>query len=305
VAYNQEHFIEPWVKNGKVYGRGTEDNGQAIIASLYSLWALKKAGVETNAGAIIVADEETGSKKGIQYLISKGIFEKPDLVLIPDWGSQTGDRIEIAEKSLLWIKLTVEGKQVHASIPHTGINAFRASSHLLCRIDEQLHEKFGSRNDLFDPPFSTFEPTKKEANVPNVNTVPGTDIFYIDCRVLPDYSLDDVIAIVNDQKNEIERLWNVKINIELVMRERSPATSEKSEIVIRLKTALQEVKGLAAYPVGIGGGTCAAFFRQAGMEVAVWQTCDGMAHAVNEYSRIKNLLNDARIFSHVLASSNE
>jgi succinyl-diaminopimelate desuccinylase len=294
--------FEPWVKNGKVYGRGTEDNGQAIIASLYALWALKKEGIGANGGIVIVADEETGSKKGIQYLLSKGLFDKSDLVLIPDWGSNTGDRIEIAEKSLLWMKFTTEGKQVHASIPHTGINAFRASSHLLCKLDEKLHEKFGSMNTLFDPPFSTFEPTKKEANVPNVNTVPGTDVFYIDSRVLPDYSLDDVVAIVNDQKTEIEKEWNVGVNVELVMRERSPATSEESKIVKKLKTALRELRRITAQPVGIGGGTCAAFFRKAGIEVAVWQTCDGMAHAVNEYSKIKNILNDAKVFSHVLSA---
>jgi succinyl-diaminopimelate desuccinylase len=295
--------FEPWVKNGKVFGRGTEDNGQAIISSLYSLWALKEEGISTNAGVVLVADEETGSKKGIRYLISKRIFGKKDLVLIPDWGSPTGDRIEIAEKSLLWIKVKTEGRQVHGSVPNTGINAFRVASQLLCIVDEKLHEKFGNTNELFDPPYSTFEPTKKEANVPNVNTVPGTDIFYFDCRVLPEYSLDDVIAIIHDQKKMIEKKMNVRVDLEFVMKERSPATPAQSEIVQNLKKALDEVRGIKAIPNGIGGGTCAAFFRRAGIDVAVWQTCDGTAHSVNEYSRIKNLMNDAKIFSHVMGQA--
>jgi len=292
--------FEPHLKSGKVYGRGTEDNGQAIMASLYALWALKQEGIEPPGGAVLVADEETGSKKGIRYLLSKGIFDKNDFVVIPDWGSVTGDSIEIAEKSLLWIKLTTKGKQVHASTPHRGINAFRAATNLLCKLDEKLHEKFGSRNDLFDPPYSTFEPTKKESNVPNVNTIPGSDISYFDCRVLPEYSFDDLIAIIKDQVSIVENETKVKIKTEFVMKERSPQTSEQSEVVLNLKKALKDIRGIDAKLIGIGGGTCAAFFRRKGIDVAVWQTCEGMAHEVDEYSKVKNVINDAKIYAHML-----
>ena len=34
----------------------------------------------------------------------------------------------------------------------------------------------------------------KEANVPNVNTIPGDDVFCLDCRVLPTVKLTDVEA---------------------------------------------------------------------------------------------------------------
>jgi succinyl-diaminopimelate desuccinylase len=292
--------FEPCVRNGKVFGRGTEDNGQAVISSLFALWALKNEGLGVNGGAVLVADEETGSKKGIQYLLAKKIFNKNDLIVIPDWGSATGDSIEIAEKSILWIKLITEGKQAHASTPQRGINAYRAASKLLCRLDEKLHEKFGSRNEIFDPPFSTFEPTKKESNVPNVNTIPGTDISYFDCRVLPEYSLEDLIAIVKDQVEAIENEMNVKINVSFVHKERSPSTSEQSEVVLKVKNALKEVRNLDGKVIGIGGGTCAAYFRKKGIDVAVWQTCEGVAHSINEYSKTKNIVNDAKIFAHVL-----
>ena len=41
------------------------------------------------------------------------------------------------------------------------------------------------------PTARTLSPTKKEANVPNVNTIPGDDVFYVDMRILPCYPVDD------------------------------------------------------------------------------------------------------------------
>ncbi|MEM2118682.1 MAG: M20/M25/M40 family metallo-hydrolase, partial [Candidatus Bathyarchaeia archaeon] len=48
---------------------------------------------------------------------------------------------------------------------------------------------------------------------------------------------------------------------------------------------------------GIGGGTCAAFFRKIGIPAAVWCTHDEMAHQPNEYAKIENMVNDAKVFA--------
>ncbi len=42
-------------------------------------------------------------------------------------------------------------------------------------------------------------------------------------------------------------------------------------------------------------------FRQKGMEAYVWETCDEMAHQANEYAKIDNLVNDAKVFALVIA----
>ena len=41
-----------------------------------------------------------------------------------------GSEIEIAEKSILWLRFRVRGKQCHASTPQKGINAFEAGAEL-------------------------------------------------------------------------------------------------------------------------------------------------------------------------------
>ncbi|MDK2464860.1 MAG: M20/M25/M40 family metallo-hydrolase, partial [Candidatus Korarchaeota archaeon] len=66
--------FEPVVRDGKVYGRGTEDDGQGIVSSLFAAKAIIDEGIEPNLalGLAIVSDEETGNKYGIEHLISQG-----------------------------------------------------------------------------------------------------------------------------------------------------------------------------------------------------------------------------------------
>jgi len=48
---------------------------------------------------------------------------------------------------------------------------------------------------------------------------------------------------------------------------------------------------------GIGGGTCAAFFRRIDIPAVVWSTIEETAHQLNEYAKIENMLNDAKTFA--------
>jgi succinyl-diaminopimelate desuccinylase len=52
-------------------------------------------------------------------------------------------------------------------------------------------------------------------------------------------------------------------------------------------------------PVGIGGGTVAAYFRRSGFEAACWSRTDETAHQPNEYCVIDNMLGDAKVFAHI------
>ena len=224
------------------------------------------------------------------------MFNKGDLFVVPDAGSPNGNVIEIAEKGILWVKFKIHGIQAHASTPKS-LNAARRAMKFLLDLDEKLHSKFNLTNNLFSPPVSTFEPTKREKNVDNINTIPGLDVSYIDCRVLPDYDLDEVINFIEDVRKFYEIRDNAKIEMEIVQKESSPMTPEDSEVVKKLKVAIEKVRGVKADVKGIGGNTCAAFFRKAGFETAVWSTIDGVAHQPNEYAVIENIMNDAKVFA--------
>ena len=299
--WNTDPF-EPTIKDGKVIARGAEDNGQSLVASLFALVTLKKLGVRApfNVGVWMVADEEFASTYGIKELLKRRLFRKEDLVIVPDAGSPRGTDIEIAEKGLLWMKVTTKGKQVHASLPKKGLNAHRVGMKLALEIDEHLHGKYRKRNGLFDYPVSSFEPTKIEPSVGNVNTVPGLDVFYFDCRVLPEYDLDDVVHDVRAKIKQFERRFHTTISFEEVEKEPAgPATSRDCEAATLLRVAVSKVSKVKPRFVGIGGQTVGNLFRKEGIPTAVWSTIDDVPHEPNEYSRISNLINDAKVFAAV------
>jgi succinyl-diaminopimelate desuccinylase len=294
--------FEPVLKGNRVYGRGAEDNGQSLIASLFALKAIKRLGLRPSRTVVLVfvSDEEQGNRLGIQHLIEKGIFRKDDLILVPDGGSPDGSFIEVAEKSILWFRLRTIGRQVHASLPNKGLNAHRIGMRVALAIDNLMHDKYSFRDERFDFPESTFEITKKENNVEAVNIVPGEDIVYFDCRILPNYDLDEVISDITKVVVAYEKETGAKILIEVLQKQVGPETEDdSSEVALRLREALKDARRLNPVIGGLGGGTCAAFFRRAGFSAVVWSTVDEVAHQPNEYSIVDNMVNDAKIFAHL------
>lgn len=298
---------DPWTvtRNGDtIVGRGVEDNHQGLVSALLAAEAILAEGVQPpmNFGMIFVADEETGSHYGLEYVVEHhfDLFGEDDLILVPDSGEPDSSMAEVAEKSILWFKITVDGKQCHASTPGEGINAMAAASALVVKLGD-LYDAFDRHDALYDPPTSTFEATKREANVDNVNTIPGRDVFYLDCRILPEYDLDDVQATVRQYMQEVEKEYGCSISYELVNNEpAAPPTPVDAEIVSRIGKGVKTVYGRDIRPVGIGGGTVASYFREKGRPVLVWSTLNHFAHQPNEAASINNTLGDAKVMAHVL-----
>ncbi|MBO5236653.1 MAG: M20 family metallo-hydrolase [Spirochaetaceae bacterium] len=295
----------PWIvvkKDGRLYGRGVEDNQQGLVAGVFAALAFVANGITPayTVKLLFVADEEVGSDYGIKFLLKEhNLFGKEDLILIPDGGDAKGETIEVAEKNLMWLKVSVHGKQTHGSRPDEGNNAALAGCHLAIKINA-LESVFNKRDELFEPPYSTFQPTKKEANVPNINTIPGEDVFSMDCRILPCYSLDQIRQEVNRCVLEVEKEFGVKVEIEEVQAVESPATPTDAPVVLKLKEAIQKVRGVQARPIGIGGGTVGAYLRKAGFNAVVWSRMDETAHQPNEYTIIENLVNDSLVIAYMM-----
>ena len=288
------------IKDGKIYGRGSNDNCQELVSSLYAAVALKKNNIvpEYEVCLCMVADEEVGSKHGISYLIDKNLFKDDDLVIVPDGGNEKGDFIEVAEKSICWIEFEVKGEQVHASTPDLGNNACRAANEFSVVLDKALHEAFPETDELFSPAGSTFEPTRRNANVPNVNTVPGREVFCFDCRVLPTIPLEEVMSVVDSVIKEISDKYKVEISYTFPQKEQAPApTPSDAPIVGILLDAVKEVLPVTPKVGGVGGGTCAAFFRRSGVPAVVWCQEADCAHMPNEYAVIEHIINESKIFA--------
>jgi succinyl-diaminopimelate desuccinylase len=296
-----------YVKDHHIYGRGTEDNQQDMVASIFAARAFFDEGITpaSSIGLFFVADEETSGGKGLYHVLDlpETIFRKDDLIVVPDSGNAEGSLIEIAEKSILWLGFKTTGRQCHGSKPQLGNNAFSAASYLVTRLT-RLRKIFDAIDPLFEPPTCTFEPTKKDANVGNINTIPGEDVFYMDCRVLPLYDLKDVMAEIQSITRLVEKKFSVKIDIvkhQYVQSARP--TSVDAPVVYALQKAIKKIYQVDAFAGGVGAGTVATYLRKKDYPVAVWSKTNMNAHQPDENCPIDNMLGNAKVFAHLFLQS--
>ena len=289
-----------------------EDKGSDYAAEGTDAHALGEYKLKTTLG--MPADDPTDSLKWYseemedctsgyaEYVLEQrpDLIAPDDLVLVPDFGTADGTLIEVAEKGTLWLKVTVTGVQCHASTPDEGKNALVAASAMILRVRE-VEERFNAVDPLFTPPRSTMAATRHDANVPNVNTIPGKDVFFIDCRVLPAYSVDEVLDAFRGLGAEIAAQYGVTVAVDVVSREpAAPATPVNSEVVTLLKEAIFRIYGLECHAGGIGGGTVARLVRHRNIPAAVWSRVFDNAHVPNEAARLSDAVNDARVYSCLL-----
>ncbi len=289
---------DPWKvveKDGKLYGRGVEDDQQGLCSGVFASLYYLENGItpQHTIKLLFAADEENGSEYGVIWLLrEKNLFRKQDLILIPDGGDKDGRTIEVAEKNILWLQAHVIGKQVHGSKPDAGANACLAACDLGLRI-HNLEKFFDKKDDLFSPNYSTFHPTKRAKNVDSINIIPGEDTICFDCRILPCYKLADVLTQIDKICREIEKEYGVKVEYTTPQKSESPATPIAAPAAQKLAAAIKAAHGIEAEFVGIGGGTVGAELRRAGIDAVVWSTLDDICHQPNEYCVIDNLIKDA------------
>lgn len=299
---------DPWKARRRgdlLYGRGVEDNQQAIVCMLLLARALMelKCSTELSLGLVFMSDEENGSKYGLQYILdnSGDIFGPDDLYVVPDAGNRDANIMEIAEKAQLWLKFSIAGRQCHASTPHKGKNALLAGAELMLALEKLMPVRFPDENDLFRPAGSTFAPTRQDANDVAINIVPGRDVFYMDCRLVPGIRTYDVVAEARMIAADIAARRGVTIDTEVVSEQESSASPPDCAVARSLAVAVREVYGLCPQPVGIGGATVASFLRMRNLPAVVWACVNNTCHQPDENSSISATISDAMVFARMLA----
>lgn len=201
------------IAGGRLWGRGSMDMKGIGIAHLMAFLTLKREHVPLARDVILMAvpDEEVGGTLGNrwmldhhyaeldpEYVIDEGGFGSPDLFA-------TGHRvygISVAEKKILWLKLTAEGVAGHGSQPHDknpNDRLVRALAKLLAEpmpsarfsVLDTMHQRVGTfATNKFTNAIqhSTISVTSLRSGVgdpPKVNVIPSIAEATIDCRLLP------------------------------------------------------------------------------------------------------------------------
>ena len=292
------------VEGDLMYGRGTEDNHQAIVSSLLLVDALRvnRIAPPMAIGLLFCSGALTGYDMNIGHVLRlrPDLFAPGDLILLMDYGSAQGNLIEVAEKSNMWFRITVTGREGHGSSPHESTNAFAVGAELVHEL-RGLSDVFPARNPLFTPPESTFSVTRAENFSSGANHIPGKFAFYLDARIQPEYSHEAVRRAVRELADDVARREGAEIDVVVV--EETPSTQptpSDAPVVRTLGRAIEAQLGVKAEVGGIGGVTMASPLRARGLSVAAWGIQKNWRNRAEEHASIRSHLEQAKVLARVL-----
>ncbi len=119
--------FEPVVKDGWMHGRGAGDMKSGVVAALFALDALQKAGYAPAAPVhfqTVIEEESTGL--GALSACARGYAA--DCVLIPE---PTAYRMTRTQVGVIWFRLSVRGRPTHVATAGEGANAIEAAMSLV------------------------------------------------------------------------------------------------------------------------------------------------------------------------------
>ncbi|MEY8020772.1 M20 family metallo-hydrolase [Muriicola sp. SD30] len=186
-GYTRDPF-KAEVKDGKLYGLGSNDAGGALVSLLAAFtYFYKKKDLSHNLIIVASAEEESSGSKGLNSMLE--ILPEIDVAIV---GEPTLMQLAIAEKGLVVFDAEVSGTPSHAAHPNQN-NAIYNCIDALCwfknfnfpKVSEVLGEVKLTVTQI------------KGGNQHNV--VPGSVDLVVDVRVNDCYTNKEVAQILKDQ----------------------------------------------------------------------------------------------------------
>ena len=185
--------IEAGAHGPVMYGRGVAVSKSDFATYAWALLALKAAAAQGGklAGTLelhFTYDEEAGGTLGPKWLLEQGLV-KPDAVIAAGFSYA----IVSAHNGCLHLEVTVTGRQAHAAMPETGIDALEAATTILAAL--YAHRAALAQRRSATP--GIIAPTLNVGLIKggiNTNVVPDQVALRIDRRIIPEENSAEVEA---------------------------------------------------------------------------------------------------------------
>lgn len=178
--------FEPLVRDGKLYGLGSNDAGGCLVSLMATFLHLyPKESMRYNVVMAATAEEEISGKEGLEIVLPE--LPPVEFAIV---GEPTDMDLAIAEKGLLVLDCVARGKSGHAA-REEGINAIYVAM-------KDIQWITGFQFPRVSP---VMGPVKMSVTIINSgtqqhNVVPDSCTFTIDVRVTEQYTLEEVIEII-------------------------------------------------------------------------------------------------------------
>ncbi|MGE0661282.1 MAG: M20 family metallopeptidase, partial [Reyranellaceae bacterium] len=235
-----------------------------------------------------VGDEETLGPDGMQYLRESGKV-RPDALIL---GAQTENQLIVAERGVMWAKITTTGRAAHAGAPHNGDNAIMRMVRIVTHLDHALMPLLSKRQQ---------GPLRSTINIGmfhgghNTNVVPSLCTVEIDRRLLPGETVKQAYA-------ELERLVaeagepDGSFKVEFLTGTNGFSAPEGGQAVAAFKDAIRAQTGSEARFLTATGVSDGRYYADDGIEIVNFGPGSGaQGHAANESVPIDQMVEAAHI----------
>ncbi len=304
------------LENGCLWGRGSADMKGGLAAAIVALCTIKnharnlagKNHARDLMGSVrlLIPCDEEGMMTGIKRMVSDGWATRDDG--LPADGAIICEPEE--NELCLWqrggirIAIRFHGKQAHGAMPYAGINPIPWLARTVLELRELektikletgFHEMLG---------FPSITPTVLEAgSLPQLNVMPGEALLALDIRTVPGVDHEQlharILAILEKLQTEES---DFKASYEIIDDRTWTATDPNSSIVKALEAAHPFSLARAPKYGGVPGTTDGTFLHKAGVPIVTVGPGDReIPHQVNEFVRLEELVQSARLYAATIA----
>ena len=276
-------------------GRGVAVSKSDFATYAWTLLALKAAAAQ---GAQLrgtlelhfTYDEEVGGIVGPKWLLDQKLT-RPDAVIAAGFSYA----IVTAHDGCLHLEVTVTGKQAHAAMPETGIDALEGATGILTALYAHRVSLGQTRSRTPGIVSPTLNVGLIKGGI-NTNVVPDQVVFRIDRRMIPEERAAEVEAKLRDV---IEAsVWDrphVKVDVrQLLLAEPLTPRPGTERIAAAIRRHAKAILGVDVPETGVPLYTDARHYAAAGIPIVLYgagprSILDANAHNANENLRLDDL----------------
>jgi succinyl-diaminopimelate desuccinylase len=301
VPANDPAQFHPFIKEGKLFGRGSSDMKGGLVAMMAAIQAIKEFSIplQGKIGLTILPDEETGGQRGSQYLADHGLLGDNGIGMLT--AEPTDGVVWNANRGAISLRVRVKGKPAHVGLHYQGVNAFEQMLIVANTLAEYKHTIAGRQTQF------RIEPEASRSSIlllggqcsggSNFNLVPAECSFTVDRRINPEEDLTEekqrLLAAFDQLKEQ-----GIDLEIEVFQEAPSSGVSETDPLAQTLARTITTVTGKAPAFEMCPGLLEIRWYAQRGIPAfAYGPGLLTVSHGPHEYIPIKNIAESALIYA--------
>ena len=278
------------VKGGLVYGLGAGNCKGSMAVHIWLAEEIARRGGPAKGELIFtfVADEENLGPDGMEYLRKTGKV-RPDALIL---GAQTENNLIVAERGVMWARITTKGRAAHAGNPAAGDNAILRMMRLVGALSSYYDKALARR---------VSGAMRSTVNVGmfhgghNTNVVPSACTVEIDRRLLPNEKVKDAFK---ELKQVIDGVREPKgtYAVEFLTGTNGFFAPENGAAVGAFEAAVKAKTGRKVKFLNATGVSDGRYYADDGIEIINFGPGSGaQGHAANESVPIASMVESAEI----------